>query len=174
MLDSGASKMFINSQRGLHLTGLSDKIIITTSSTKLQATHTGLLSTRALSKGAREAIVVPGMSQPALMSVSTLADNGYTTVFLPKGVDVYRADDVAISSMAPPALQGWQDGRGHWMVPIADVAEMATSAYDLPSTKEVVRFLHATLGYPVKATLLTVAQHGNLVTFSGMTPQNIS
>jgi hypothetical protein len=114
------------------------------------------------------------MSQPALMSVSTLADNGYTTVFLPKGVDVYGADDVTISSTAPPALQGWRNGRGLWMVPIADIAETATSVYDLPSTKEVVRFLHAALGYPVKATLLTAAQHGNLVTFPGMTPQNIS
>jgi hypothetical protein len=71
--------------------------------------------------------------------------------------------------MALPPLQGWQDGRGLWMVPIVEVAEMATSAYNLLSTKEVVRFLHATLGYPVKATLLTAAQHGNLVTFPGMT-----
>jgi hypothetical protein len=60
------------------------------------------------------------------------------------------------------------------MVPIDDVAETATNVYDLPSTKEVVRFLHAALGYPAKATLLTAAQHGNLVTFPGMTPQNIS
>jgi len=92
MLDSGASNTFANSQQGLQLTGLSDKIIVTTGGMKLQAMNTGLLLTCALSKGAREAIVVPGMS---LMSVSTLADNGYTTVFLPKGVDVYQADDVA-------------------------------------------------------------------------------
>ncbi len=58
--------------------------------------------------------------------------------------------------------------------PGLDVAETAMSVYELPSTKEVVRFLHATLGHPVMATLLTVAQHGNLVTFPGMTPQNIS
>ena len=45
--------------------------------------------------------------------------------------------------------------------------------YELPSTKEVVRFLHAALGNPTQATLLTAAQHGNLVTFPGMTPQNI-
>jgi hypothetical protein len=183
MLDSGASKTFVNSRRGLQLTGRSDKIVITAGGAKLQATNTGLLATRALSKGAREAIVVPGMSQPALMSVSTLADNGYTTIFLPDGVDIYRTNDVAISSTAPPALQGWRDDRGLWMVPVVnntpispglDVTETATSVYDLPCTKEVVRFLHATLGYLVKATLLTAAQHGNLVTFPGMTPQNIS
>jgi hypothetical protein len=149
--------------------------------TKLQATDTRLLSTRALSKGAREAIVVPGMSQPALMSVSTLTNYGYTTVFLP--VDIFRADDVIISSTAPPAPQGWRDGRGLWMVPVVDdtaishgldIAETAMGVHKLPSTKEVVRFLHAALGNPTQATLLTAAQHGNLVTFPGMTPQNIS
>jgi hypothetical protein len=46
--------------------------------------------------------------------------------------------------------------------------------YELPSTKEVVRFLHAALGFPPKATLLTAARNGNLVTFPGMTPENIS
>jgi hypothetical protein len=46
--------------------------------------------------------------------------------------------------------------------------------YELPSTKEVMRFLHAALGNPTQATLLTAAQHGNLVTFPGLTPQNIS
>jgi len=143
------------------------------------------MSTRALSKGAREAIVVPGMSQPALMSVSTLANNGYTTVFLPgnNGLDIFRANDVIISSTAPPALHGWRDGRGLWMVPVVDdnpispgldVAETAMGMYELPSTKEVVRFLHAALGNPTQATLLTAAQHGNLVTFPNLTPQNIS
>jgi len=55
-----------------------------------------------------------------------------------------------------------------------DVAETAMSVYDLPNTKEVVRFLHAALGTPTRATLLTAAQNGNLVTFHGMTPENIS
>jgi hypothetical protein len=185
MLDSGASKMFVNSRRGLQLTGPSDKVVVTAGGTKLHATNTGLLSTLALSKGAREAIVVPEMSQTALMSITMLANNGYTTVFLPgqEGMDIFRAKDVVISPTAPPALQGWRDNRGLWMVPIVDeptispginIAEAAMGVYELPSTKEVVRFLHAASGHPPQATLLTAAQHGNLVTFPGMTPQNIS
>ena len=55
-----------------------------------------------------------------------------------------------------------------------DVTETAMSVYDLQNTKEVVRFLHASLGNPTRATLLTAAQNGNLVTFPGMTPENIS
>ncbi len=40
--------------------------------------------------------------------------------------------------------------------------------------KKVVRFLHAALGFPTKATLLTAARNGNLVTFPGLTPDNIN
>jgi hypothetical protein len=46
MLDSGASKTFVNSRQGLHLIGRSDKVVVTAGGTKLQATNTGLLSTR--------------------------------------------------------------------------------------------------------------------------------
>ena len=136
MLDSGASKTFVNSGKGLHLTSHSDKVFITAGGTKLKATNTGLLSTRALSKGAREAIIVPGMSQPALMSVSTLANNGYTTVFLPgnDGVNVFRANDVVISSTEPPALQGWRDKRGLWMVPIIDDTAQLTPCLNVTET----------------------------------------
>ncbi|KAL7475055.1 hypothetical protein ACHAW6_000989, partial [Cyclotella cf. meneghiniana] len=48
------------------------------------------------------------------------------------------------------------------------------NVYELPTTKEVVRFLHAALGFLTKATLLTAAWNGNLVTFPGLTVENIS
>jgi len=148
MLDSGASKTFVNSGRGMQLTGPSNKIVVTANGTELPASNTVLHPTCALSKGAREAIVVPGMSQRALMSMATLANNGYTTVFLPRqeGVNVFHVNDVDISSTAPPALQGWREDRGLWMVSVTgettisqniDVAETAMSVYDLPNTKEV-------------------------------------
>eukprot|EP00804_Cyclotella_cryptica_P029656 CCRYP_019045-RA/>CCRYP_019045-RA protein AED:0.39 eAED:0.39 QI:0/-1/0/1/-1/1/1/0/453 len=169
----------------MHLTGLSNKIVVTADGTEHPTSHTALLPTRALSKGAREALVIPGMQQKALMSVSTLVNNGYTTVFLPghQGVHIYCAEDVNISPSAPPSLQGWRDNRGLWMVPIddapaispsIDITESANSVYELPSTNEVVRFLHAASGYPTKATLLQAAKHGNLITFPGLTPENIA
>ncbi|KAL7481033.1 hypothetical protein ACHAW6_006714 [Cyclotella cf. meneghiniana] len=54
--------------------------------------------------------------------------------------------------MAPPALQGWRDKRGLWIVLIADspkvspsfdISEGVMCVYELPSTKEGVSFLHA-------------------------------
>jgi hypothetical protein len=157
MLDSGASKTFVNSKVGLQLTGPSDKVVVTAGGTKLHATNTGMLSTRALSKGAREAIIVPGMRQGAHMSVATLANHGYTTVFLPgrQGVNVFNANEVTISATAPPALQRWRDGRGLWMVPIVDqpqsragtdVAESAMGVYELPKHKRSCQILTRSIG----------------------------
>jgi hypothetical protein len=77
----------------MQLTGPPNTIVVTANGTELPASNTALLPTHTLSKGAREAIVVPGMSQRALMSVATLTNNGYTTVFLPgqEGVNVFHA-----------------------------------------------------------------------------------
>jgi hypothetical protein len=161
------------------------KLLSPPTGNKLPASNTALLPARAISKGAREAVVVPGMRLRALMSVAMLANNGYTTVFLPgqQGVNVFNVNNVNISSIAPPTLHGWRDNRGLWMVTLADepqispsmdVADTAMSMYGIPCTKEVVRFLYAALGHPTRATLLTAAQHGNLVTFPSMTPENIS
>jgi hypothetical protein len=48
------------------------------------------------------------------------------------------------------------------------------NVYELPSTKEVIRFQHAALGFPTKATLLTSIRNNNLVTFPGMSADNVN
>jgi hypothetical protein len=123
--------------------------------------------------------------QENLMSVPVLSDNEYTTIFLPddEGVKIYEHDGVTIIENAPPVLQGCRDKRGLWYVPIADehgaappsnTKEMAMNVYDLPSTKEVVRFLHATLGFPMKATLLTAIRKGFLSSFPALSVANVT
>ena len=185
MLDSGTNRHLINSKTGVTLTGESDRSVVAANGGALPASHTALLPIDALPKEVRESLVVPGMKQPALLSVGTFADNGYTTVFLPEqhGVQIYKQEDVSVNARAPPVLQGWRDKRGLWMVPFddgpsisnsLDIVDTANNVYELPSTKEVVRFLHAALGFPTKPTLLTAARKGNLVTFPGLTPENIS
>jgi hypothetical protein len=93
-----------------------------------------------------------------------LSDNGYTTIFLPddEGVKLYEHDGVTIVENAPPVLQGCRDERGLWYVPITDdqravspsnTQETAMNVYDLPSTKGVVRFLHAALGKKIRNIL---------------------
>jgi hypothetical protein len=59
-----------------------------------------------------------------------------------------------------------------WTVPLAE--EKALNIYKLPSTKEVIRFGHAALGFPTKPTLLEAICNKNLVTFPGMSADNVN
>jgi hypothetical protein len=68
MIDSGASRTFVKSADGMELRGTSDKQLMAANGGSLSATHTALLPTRALFKGARESYVVPGV-QESLVSV---------------------------------------------------------------------------------------------------------
>eukprot|EP00804_Cyclotella_cryptica_P008147 CCRYP_004624-RA/>CCRYP_004624-RA protein AED:0.13 eAED:0.13 QI:0/0/0/1/0/0/3/0/1209 len=185
LLDSGATSSFVQSEQDVQLTGKSDKMVRAAHGGLMPASSTGLLALTKLRKGARKALVVPGLKPKALMSVSPLANNGYTTIFHPhkQGVTVHDTDSFTLTLKSPPVLQGCRKEAGLWTVPLTDkttvsqsqnVDEAALSVYDLPSTKEVVRFLHAALGFPTKATLLTAARNGNLVTFPGLTPDNIN
>ena len=175
----------VQSSQGMELTGPSNRRVVTAGGQILQASNTALLPTTKLSAGAREAHVLEGLQPKALLSVKTLADNGYTTIFHPhdKGVTVHGVDDLELTFKNPALLQGWRKGGGLWTVPIVDEPtsspridgdDVALNVHDLPSTKEVVRFLHAALGFPTKATLLTAIRHGNLVTFPALTVTNVS
>ena len=166
LLDSGASCTLIQSAQGMKLTGPSNRRVVTAGGQVLEASNTALLPTTKLSVGAREAHVLKGLKPKALLSVKTLADNGYTTIFHPhdQGVTVHGLNDFELTLKSPALLQGWRKAGGLWAVPIVDKPtsspalagkDVAMNVYELPSTKEVVRFLHAALGFPTKATLLT-------------------
>lgn len=185
MLDSGATSNFIKSATGMKLTGPSSKVVSTANGQVMKATMTAILPLTQLKGGAREAVVIPEMSTKALMSVKQLADQGYTTIFHPysQGVSVHDNDGFKLVTSKPPLLQGWRDQGGLWTVPLVEEAaiseelnidEAAMNVYELPSTKEVIRFLHAALGFPTKATLLTAIRNGNLVTFPGLTADNVN
>lgn len=150
----------------MKLTGPSSKVVSTANGQVMKATMTAILPLTQLKGGAREAVVIPEMSTKALMSVKQLADQGYTTIFHPysQGVSVHDNDGFKLVTSKPPLLQGWRDQGGLWTVPLVEEAaiskklnidEAAMNVYELPSTKEVIRFLHAALGFPTKATLLT-------------------
>jgi hypothetical protein len=91
-------------------------------------------------------------------------------------------DDFELTVKSSPLLQGWRQAGGLWTVSLVDQAKVspeldmkqATNVYELPSTINVMRFLHAALGFPTKATLLAAVQKGNLVTSPGMMPENVS
>jgi len=171
MLDSGATSNFIHSADGFELTGPLSKTVSTANGQIMRATMTALLPLTQLRAGAREAIVIPELKQ-ALINAKQLADQGYATIFHPhlEGVTVHDNDGFKLVTSNPPLLQGWGEKGGLWTVPLAE--EKAMNVYKLPSTKEVVIFQHAA-GFPTKAMLLTSIRSNNLVTFPGMTADNI-
>ncbi len=147
LLDSGATSSFVQSAQDVQLTGKSDKLVQAADGGLMPASSTGLLTLTKLREGAREALVVPGLKPKALVSVSRLANNGYTTIFHPykQGVTVHDADSFSLTLKSPPVLQGCRNEAGLWTVPLMDEAtishslnvnKVALSVYDLPSTKK--------------------------------------
>lgn len=88
----------------LQLIWTSNKVVVTANGMEPSVSNMALLNTNTLSKDAGEVQIIPGMQQKALLSVMTLADDGYTTIFTSgqQGVAIYHTDDVSISAKAPP------------------------------------------------------------------------
>lgn len=181
----GSKHPFIQIGDGLKLTGPSTKAISTTNGGIMHAKGTAELPLNRLKVSARQALIALGLKAKALMSMSKLADAGYTTIFHPhdKGVTTHDNNDFKVIVNSPLLLQGWRQVGGLWTVPLVqgaqvspalDIIEQANNVYDLPCTREVVRFLHAALGFSTKTTLMAAIRRGNLVTFPGMTTKNVA
>jgi hypothetical protein len=111
------------------------------------------------------------------MSVGKTADNGTISIFTKDGVTVHREDDVLITCKGQPLLIGACDSAGRYRIPLVQnrgqwqprkpskkaksILRKANSVYDLPSTKEAIKWMHAVCGYPVKSTWLAAVQAGN-------------
>jgi hypothetical protein len=196
-LDSAATSNFSNDTTNLTLTGPSDKRLAVADGHIINATHTAKLPLPSLVDEARTTTIVPELAK-SLLSVAVLADNGYTTIFRPygQGAEVYAKDACDITATQPPVLQGCRDDNGLWVVPIehdtagADYLDLATewkrtrpqkahhdlaaNIYKLPSTREVVWFLHAALGFPTNQTLLAAIRNNQLTSFPGLTAEAVS
>ena len=57
--------------------------------------------------------------------------------------------------------------------PFKNSTEYHRRAYDLPSTKNLIEYLHCTVGSPVKRTLLDAVKAGNYRSFPGLSVANV-
>jgi hypothetical protein len=169
--------------------GPSNKNIYVATGQAIKSTAQVLLPFDKVKQSARIAELVPHLKQNSLVSVGKLADAGYTTVFLPhnEGVRVLDNDDNGRMN-GEPVIQGWREENGSrlWRISTAatdaasdgffvsdadapcelvSITEVNGNVYDLPSTEEVIRYHHASLGFPAKATLLKAIRYGNLASF---------
>ena len=52
--------------------------------------------------------------------------------------------------------------------------QQSNSVYDLPSTEEAIKLMHAVCGYPVKSTWLKAVKAGNYIGWPLLTERNVT
>ena len=123
------------------------------------------------------------------MSVGKTADDGTISVFTKDGVNVFKEDDVLITCKGEPILIGVRDSHGRYRIPLMQrrghwqprrpskkarkALRHANSVYDLPSTEQAIKWMHAVCGYPVKSTWLKAIKAGNYVGWPMITERNV-
>ena len=115
------------------------------------------------------------------------ADNGTVSVFSKTGVTVYKVEDVLITCKGEPILIGVQDKQGRYQIPLMQTGQwqrrhpskqarkalrQANSIYDLLSTKQAIKWMHAICGYPIKLTWLKAIKAGNYGGCAMLTERN--
>jgi hypothetical protein len=115
----------------------------------------------------------------SLMSVGKMANNGTVSVFTKKGISVFKEEDMLITCKGKPMLIGVRDSQGRYRIPLMQqrgqwqlrrpskqvqkALRQANSVYNLLSTKQAIKWMHAVCGYPVKSTWLKAIKAGNYV-----------
>ena len=125
----------------------------------------------------------------SLMSVGKTADDGTISIFTKTGVTVHKETDVLIRCKKAPIFIGVRDEHGRYRIPLIQkrgqwqpekpskkkrrALEMAGNVYDLPSTEQGIKWMHAVCGYPVKSTWLKAIAAGNFIGWPLLTVQNV-
>eukprot|EP00804_Cyclotella_cryptica_P013333 CCRYP_005110-RA/>CCRYP_005110-RA protein AED:0.26 eAED:0.28 QI:0/0/0/1/1/1/4/0/679 len=123
------------------------------------------------------------------MSVGKTCDDGTIAIFTQSGVTVHKDTDVLITCQGEPLLIGARDAQGRYRIPLTQhkgrwqprrpskkarqTLRHANSVYDLPSTEQAIRWMHAVCGYPVKSTWLKAVQAGNFIGWPLLTSRNV-
>jgi hypothetical protein len=125
----------------------------------------------------------------SLMSVGKTSNDGTISIFTKTGVTVFKEEDVLITCMGKPILIGVWDERGQNQIPLMQqrgqwqprcpskqaqkALQQANSIYDLPSTEQAIKWMHAICGYPVKLTWLKAIKASNYVGWPMLMERNV-
>jgi hypothetical protein len=123
------------------------------------------------------------------MSMGKTSDDGAVSVFTKEGINVFKEEDTLITCKGEPILIGIQDNKGQYRIPLMQQRRhwqprcpskqaqkallQANSVYDLPSTKQAIKWMHAVCGYPVKSTWLKAIKAGNYMGWPMLTEQKV-
>eukprot|EP00804_Cyclotella_cryptica_P011786 CCRYP_011381-RA/>CCRYP_011381-RA protein AED:0.36 eAED:0.36 QI:0/0/0/1/1/1/2/0/520 len=125
----------------------------------------------------------------SLMSVGKTCDDGTIAIFTQSDITVHKDTDVLITCQGEPLLIGARDAHGRYRIPLTQhkgrwqprrpskkarqTLQHTNSVYNLPSTEQAIRWMHAVCGYPVKSTWLKAAQTSNFIGWPLLTSRNI-
>lgn len=124
-----------------------------------------------------------------------MADANYISIFDDEEVNIYDANDTKIVTTRGAVLRGYRDrNEGIYRIPLVknvqnlntDTAivkeppnrflqrnppsfETVNSIYEFRTQAEIVRFVHAGMGYPTQPTLTTAVERGYLASWPGIT-----
>ena len=190
--DSGADGNYISEEdrrkAGLPILRASTKKVGVANGGTSKATHVTRLPFQKLSAKANEADTFKDFTS-SLMSVGKTSDDGTISVFTKDGVTVHKEEDVLITCKGEPILIGVRDTNGRYRIPLVQqrgqwqprrpnkrqrkFLRQANSVYDLPSTEQAIKWMHAVCGYPVKSTWLKAVKAGNYVGGPMLTERNV-
>eukprot|EP00804_Cyclotella_cryptica_P013702 CCRYP_016146-RA/>CCRYP_016146-RA protein AED:0.57 eAED:0.15 QI:0/-1/0/1/-1/1/1/0/211 len=113
----------------------------------------------------------------SLMSIGKTSDDKTVSIFTRDGVTVHAEQDVLITCQGTPILIGVRNTHGRYRITLLQThgqwqlchpskrakaaLHNANSVYNLPSTEQAIKWLHATCGYPVKSTGIKAIKAGN-------------
>ena len=123
------------------------------------------------------------------MSVGKTCDDGNIAIFTEDGVTVHNEQDVLITCKGKPILVGVRDVHGRYRIPLLQqkgewkpwqpskrvnaALQQANSVYDLPSTEQAIKWMHAVCGYPVKSIWIKAVKAGNYMGWTLLTETNV-
>lgn len=123
------------------------------------------------------------------MSMGKTAGDGTISIFIKDGVMVHKEQDVLITCHGHPILVGICDDHGYYRIPLHQhhgqwqlrtprkqvtlALQQANSVYDLPTTEQAIKWLHAVCCYPVKSTWIKAIKVGNFTGWPLLTDKDV-
>ena len=172
--DSGATHHYISPVHQ-HLldsvTSSSGPSVLLPDNSTVTATTKGILPlSRSLTSKAQTAHVIPAL-HTSLISLGQLADDDCSILLNKRFLAVFKHFKCILTGVRNPT-------DGLWDIPLHQPLQPATQRMNviIPKNKQLstmVQYIHATLFSPTKSTLLKAIAAGNLITWPGMTAENI-
>ena len=180
LYDSGADGHYptekMRKEAGLSIRGKSTKRVAVADGSINKGKHKVKLPFEGLSTQANAGDTFEQF-EDSLMSVGQVNDDGNISIFTSNGVTVHKEEDVLITCKGEPILVGVRDEKGRYRIPLVQernswkprtpnkttrmALQKANSVYDLPSTEECIKWMHAACGFPVKSTWIKAIEAGN-------------